>query len=118
MYNMIISTFILILIIYMLFSMMFYKTKYDLESSSSYECGFDPMSVTRMSFSYRFFLISILFIIFDVEISLMLSLPYLVESSISMFIFIMFLLILIIGLLYEYYCGSLNWVSNYNNDHF
>lgn len=78
----------------------------------SYECGFEPNSKTRLVFSYRFFLISILFIIFDVEISLMLPIPFVVESVMGLWIFFVFILVLIVGLLYEYNYGSLEWLDN------
>nr|YP_026097.1 NADH dehydrogenase subunit 3 [Habronattus oregonensis]AAT02496.1 NADH dehydrogenase subunit 3 [Habronattus oregonensis] len=105
---------LLMLVVYFLFVMIFYKNMMDMESVSSYECGFEPNSYTRMFFSYRFFLISILFIIFDVEISLMLPVPFLMENEIGLWIFIMFLMVLILGLLYEYWCGSLDWLEVHN----
>lgn len=58
---------------------LFYKNKMEIEGIRSYECGFDPYSSTRLTFSYRFYLISVLFIIFDVEISLILSIPFRVD---------------------------------------
>lgn len=82
-----------------------------MESIRSYECGFEPGSYTRIFFSYRFFLISILFIIFDVEISLMLPVPFLIVRELGLWIFIIFLIILILGLMYEYICGSLDWLE-------
>lgn len=71
----IISNIILVLIIYLIFLLIFYKRYLEVERVSSYECGFNPNSSTRLNFSYRFFLISILFIIFDVEIVLLLPIP-------------------------------------------
>lgn len=85
-----------------------YKSIKDIEILSSYECGFDPMVITRFFFSYRFYLISILFIVFDVEISLILPVPFLVSIDISFFIFFFFIFVLLVGLVYEYYCGSLD----------
>nr|YP_010154935.1 NADH dehydrogenase subunit 3 [Phanuelus gladstone]QQX28278.1 NADH dehydrogenase subunit 3 [Phanuelus gladstone] len=105
---------LLVVVVYLIFVLMFYKNMYDMESVSSYECGFEPNSYTRMYFSYRFFLISILFIIFDVEISLMLPLPFLMESEVGLWVFIIFLLILMVGLMYEYFCGSLDWLEVHN----
>lgn len=78
---------------------------------SVYECGFDPRSITRQTFSYRFFLIAILFLIFDVEISLILPLPYLIISINVYMILVWFLLVLVGGLLYEIGQGVLDWVS-------
>nr|YP_010318766.1 NADH dehydrogenase subunit 3 [Asemonea sichuanensis]ULX45815.1 NADH dehydrogenase subunit 3 [Asemonea sichuanensis] len=114
MYYILMVCFFLVLVVYFIFFMMFYKNYENMESMSSYECGFDPNSLTRLTFSYRFFLISILFIIFDVEISLMVPVPFLMSSNIGVWIFSMFMLILIVGLLYEFQCGSLNWLNNRN----
>lgn len=82
-----------------------------MERVRSYECGFDPYRYTRLSFSYRFFLISILFIIFDVEISLILPIPFLIDRDLGVWIFLLFILILIFGLIYEFVCGSLDWLD-------
>nr|WIM51608.1 NADH dehydrogenase subunit 3 [Parabathippus shelfordi] len=105
---------LVVMVVYSIFSILLYKSMEEMESVSAYECGFEPNCNTRLYFSYRFFLISILFIIFDVEISLMLPVPFLMESEIGLVIFIMFLIVLILGLLYEYMCGSLDWLIVYN----
>nr|YP_009349344.1 NADH dehydrogenase subunit 3 [Agelena silvatica]APZ84004.1 NADH dehydrogenase subunit 3 [Agelena silvatica] len=109
---MLFESLLLVLLVYLLFFLMFYKVVGDNESMSPYECGFDPSSFTRMVFSYRFFLISILFIIFDVEISLMLPIPFLLMSVMGVWVFIMFVGVLILGLLYEYNYGSLEWLDS------
>lgn len=99
--------------VYLLFCVVFYKVKQDFERISSYECGFEPKSLTRLAFSYRFFLISILFLIFDVEIALILPIPYLINRIRGIWLFLIFILVLVAGLLYEYYCGSLEWLNNF-----
>lgn len=86
----------------------------DREKSSPFECGFDPKNTARIPFSLRFFLLGIIFIIFDIEIVLLIPLPLLNKTSpilssyCAAFIFIF---ILIAGLLHEWREGSLNWTS-------
>nr|YP_009229019.1 NADH dehydrogenase subunit 3 [Blaptica dubia]ALS20321.1 NADH dehydrogenase subunit 3 [Blaptica dubia]AMW91033.1 NADH dehydrogenase subunit 3 [Blaptica dubia] len=84
------------------------------EKSSPFECGFDPKSSARMPFSLRFFLIAVIFLIFDVEIALLLPMTIIIMSSsiFSWFIISMsFLFILLIGLYHEWIQGSLNWAN-------
>ena len=56
-----------------------YKTALDREKRSPFECGFDPSGVTRLPFCIKFFLISIIFLVFDVEVTLLL--PALFSSA-------------------------------------
>nr|UZT67608.1 NADH dehydrogenase subunit 3 [Parnips nigripes] len=78
-----------------------------------FECGFDNMSMLRLPFSIQFYMISIIFLIFDVEISLIF--PIIKNFKIMFFynkeIFIIILIILIIGLYYEWKEGSLKWLN-------
>lgn len=81
------------------------------EKVSVYECGFDPFGDSRQKFEVRFFLIGILFIIFDLEISflfpwsiVLLSLPIFGYWTMCLFLFI-----LTIGLVYEWNKGGLEW---------
>nr|YP_009532942.1 NADH dehydrogenase subunit 3 [Euclimacia badia]AYG51277.1 NADH dehydrogenase subunit 3 [Euclimacia badia] len=88
------------------------KSFYDREKNSPFECGFDPKSSARMPFSLHFFLIAIIFLIFDVEIALLLpSILTLNISNINMWIFTLsfFISILLLGLYYEWKEGALNW---------
>lgn len=85
----------------------------DLEKNSPFECGFDPNLSARLPFSMRFFLLAVLFLIFDVEIVLLLPLPLVISFSfweISVFLTLVFVLILLFGLFHEWKEGSLNWV--------
>nr|AVN67770.1 NADH dehydrogenase subunit 3 [Periplaneta australasiae] len=101
-------------IIMMLATLLSKKQIEDREKSSPFECGFDPKSSARLPFSLRFFLIAVIFLIFDVEIALLLPMTIILyTSSILMWTIIstMFLLILLAGLYHEWNQGSLEWAS-------
>nr|YP_009473310.1 NADH dehydrogenase subunit 3 [Cirriformia cf. tentaculata HK-2018]AVI26187.1 NADH dehydrogenase subunit 3 [Cirriformia cf. tentaculata HK-2018] len=86
----------------------------DREKLSPYECGFDPKNSARTPFSLRFFLLAVIFLIFDIEIAFLFPLPPIIASSLmiySMPAISLFLLILMYGLLYEWVEGSLEWAS-------
>nr|WNL54166.1 NADH dehydrogenase subunit 3 [Microcerotermes sikorae]WNL54205.1 NADH dehydrogenase subunit 3 [Microcerotermes sikorae]WNL54231.1 NADH dehydrogenase subunit 3 [Microcerotermes sikorae] len=98
--------------IMMLTTMISKKINEDREKSSPFECGFDPKNSARLPFSSRFFLIAVIFMIFDVEIALLLPMPItMMTSNIKSWMIIssVFLLILIIGLYHEWNQGSLEW---------
>nr|YP_010415027.1 NADH dehydrogenase subunit 3 [Araniella displicata]URW97646.1 NADH dehydrogenase subunit 3 [Araniella displicata] len=108
---MVMVTSMLVVIVTLLFLVISYKKLLDSETFSSYECGFNNISGSRLFFSFRFFLISILFLIFDVEIALMLPIPYLNFSWTNIYPIYLFILVLIGGLVYEFFYGSLNWLT-------
>nr|ACB47265.1 NADH dehydrogenase subunit 3 [Drosophila spenceri] len=99
-------------IVMILASILSKKTLVDREKSSPFECGFDPKSSSRLPFSLRFFLITIIFLIFDVEIALILPMIIIFKFS-NLMIWtstsIIFILILLIGLYHEWNQGMLNW---------
>nr|AQP28059.1 NADH dehydrogenase subunit 3 [Microtermes obesi]AQP29446.1 NADH dehydrogenase subunit 3 [Microtermes obesi] len=98
--------------IMMLTTLISKKNNEDREKSSPFECGFDPKNSARLPFSSRFFLIAVIFMIFDVEIALLLPMPITMTTSNMkswMMISALFLLILIIGLYHEWNQGSLEW---------
>nr|UAM91053.1 NADH dehydrogenase subunit 3 [Euura bridgmanii] len=101
-------------LIMFLASLLSKKTLYDREKNSPFECGFDPKGKTRMPFSIRFFLIAVIFLIFDVEIALMLPMIMIMSISNIKIWFMLssyFILILILGLYYEWNYGALNWLN-------
>lgn len=87
------------------------KSSPDAEKLSAYECGFEPFSDTRHKFDVRFYLVAILFIIFDLEIAFLF--PWAVTlGNIGLFGFgsmMVFLTILTIGFIYEWKKGALEW---------
>nr|YP_010424180.1 NADH dehydrogenase subunit 3 [Daphnia tibetana]USH58530.1 NADH dehydrogenase subunit 3 [Daphnia tibetana] len=88
------------------------KVKMNREKSSPFECGFDSNSDYRLPFSLRFFLITIIFLIFDVEIALLLPAIYSFPKSVLSYwvvIFMVFVLVLVGGLFHEWRQGALNW---------
>nr|UFP05415.1 NADH dehydrogenase subunit 3 [Sucra jujuba] len=90
------------------------KSFMDREKSSPFECGFDPKSSARIPFSLHFFLITMIFLIFDVEIALIfpiIKLFKLVNFMIWMKISFFFIIILLIGLYHEWNQNMLNWTN-------
>nr|AAA67412.1 presumptive protein 3 [Sceloporus grammicus] len=86
----------------------------DTEKLSPYECGFDPLGNARLSFSLRFFLVAILFLLFDLEIALLLPLPWasnLKNPMVTMMLMTIILLLLTLGLIYEWSQGGLEWAE-------
>nr|WNH24207.1 NADH dehydrogenase subunit 3 [Taaningichthys bathyphilus] len=86
----------------------------DSEKLSPYECGFDPLGSARLPFSLRFFLVAILFLLFDLEIALLLPLPWgdqLAEPLSSFLWATTVLSLLILGLIYEWTQGGLEWAE-------
>nr|QNJ59985.1 NADH dehydrogenase subunit 3 [Arphia xanthoptera] len=90
------------------------KSINDREKSSPFECGFDPKSSARMPFSLQFFLIAVIFLIFDVEIAMILPIVIIFKSS-NMMMWTtstaIFILILLMGLYYEWNQGALKWAN-------
>nr|QLY89720.1 NADH dehydrogenase subunit 3 [Xylophagus ater] len=113
---MMISYLILIIsmIVMFLASLLSKKTLTDREKSSPFECGFDPMNSSRLPFSLRFFLIAIIFLIFDVEIALILPMVMIMNFS-NMIMWsitsMIFIIILLLGLYHEWNQGALEWSS-------
>nr|YP_626563.1 NADH dehydrogenase subunit 3 [Liua shihi]ABC55976.1 NADH dehydrogenase subunit 3 [Liua shihi] len=86
----------------------------DLEKLSPYECGFDPLGSARLPFSIRFFLIAILFLLFDLEIALLLPTPWASQLLTPKYTFTwstMILILLSMGLIYEWIQGGLEWAE-------
>nr|YP_009172210.1 NADH dehydrogenase subunit 3 [Kamimuria chungnanshana]ALF36419.1 NADH dehydrogenase subunit 3 [Kamimuria chungnanshana] len=101
-------------IVMSLASLLSKKSITDREKSSPFECGFDPSSSSRLPFSLRFFLIAVIFLIFDVEIALLLPLILILPVSNLLTWFSVgtfFLFILLWGLYHEWNQGALEWAE-------
>nr|YP_004347843.1 NADH dehydrogenase subunit 3 [Tetraodon miurus]BAK09854.1 NADH dehydrogenase subunit 3 [Tetraodon miurus] len=86
----------------------------DYQKLSPYECGFDPLGSARLPFSIRFFLIAILFLLFDLEIALLLPLPWgdqLPSPMLTLLWASALLILLTLGLVYEWLQGGLEWAE-------
>lgn len=84
----------------------------DREKASIYECGFEPVGATRLSFSLRFFLIAVIFLVFDLEVVLLFPYVLRMAGGHDWFLIVrswLFLLILSGGLAHEHNEGSLDW---------
>ncbi|MDC0052114.1 NADH-quinone oxidoreductase subunit A [bacterium] len=83
----------------------------DPEKLSAYECGFEPFNDSRMPFDVRFYLVAILFIIFDLEIAFLF--PWAISlgnlGELGFWSMMLFLFILTIGFIYEWKKGALDW---------
>ena len=83
----------------------------DAEKLSAYECGFEPFSDSRMEFDVRFYLVAILFIIFDLEIAFLF--PWAISlgniGALGFWSMMIFLFVLTIGFIYEWKKGALDW---------
>ena len=96
---------------FIVLNFIFSPKKPDPEKLSAYECGFEPFDDSRMEFDVRFYLVAILFIIFDLEIAFLF--PWAISlGNIGLLGFcsmMIFLFILTIGFIYEWKKGALEW---------
>nr|WDA96070.1 NADH dehydrogenase subunit 3 [Hirudo nipponia] len=103
--------FIVPVLLFLVSYMLYFKHKVSFQKLSPFECGFDNLSSSRIPFSTRFFLLGIIFIIFDIEVVLLLPVPLVKLIDGSIIIFLMIMVILFIGLIHEWIEGSLDWMS-------
>nr|YP_009520477.1 NADH dehydrogenase subunit 3 [Bourletiella arvalis]ATP01405.1 NADH dehydrogenase subunit 3 [Bourletiella arvalis] len=88
------------------------KKKMEREKGSPFECGYDPKTSARVPFSLHFFLVAVIFLIFDVEITLLMPMPILMKMlkvKTWLILSMSFILILILGTMHEWKEGSLEW---------
>nr|YP_010582928.1 NADH dehydrogenase subunit 3 [Parafagocyba longa]UGN61348.1 NADH dehydrogenase subunit 3 [Parafagocyba longa] len=107
---------IILIMMVMLMIMILFSKKVisDWQKSTPFECGFNPMSYKRLPFSIHFFLIAIIFLIFDIEIIIIMPMTLTLKSSMMttwMMASTMFIVILIAGLYHEWKNGMLSWTK-------
>lgn len=87
------------------------KSNPDVEKLSTYECGFEAFSDSRIKFDVRFYLVAILFIIFDLEVAFLFPWAITLGSigALGFFSMIIFLSVLTVGFIYEWKKGALEW---------
>ena len=83
----------------------------DVEKLSAYECGFNPFEDSRGEFDIRFYIVAILFLIFDLEISFLFPFAVSIDNAenIAFYSMFYFLFILTVGFFYEWKKGALDW---------
>lgn len=90
------------------------KSNISQEKITPFECGFSPFKKARRAFSLRFFITTLIFLIFDVEVAVLLPIRIIFKITNINYILISALLvtlILLLGLLHEWKIGALNWIS-------
>lgn len=86
------------------------KIKPNYEKSTPFECGFDPFNSARIPFSLRFFILAVLFLVFDIEIAILIPIPAIEYISLIIKLtLVIFCIILVLGLFHEWNEGSLEW---------
>ncbi len=85
--------------------------KPDSEKLSTYECGFEPFEDSRMKFDVRYYLVAILFILFDLEVAFLFPWAAVLQDIgwFGFWAMLMFLTLLVIGFIYEWKKGALEW---------
>ena len=96
-------------VVLLILSFIFSYQNPDKEKNSTYECGFSPIKNTGSPFSIKFFIVGIIFLVFDLEILILYSLPgNYIDRSLSEYVTIeIFLLFIIVSLIFEWCNGSL-----------
>ena len=87
------------------------KNRNDAQKLSPYECGFEAFEDSRMKFDVRYYLVAILFIVFDLEIAFLFPWAVVLDSigTFGLVSMSIFLFILVVGFIYEWKKGALEW---------
>lgn len=93
-------------------SILLVQRNYDIEKNSAYECGFHPFEDTMSKFDVRFYLVAILFIVFDLEVAFLFPWVTVFNKFSGFFehaVVLLFLYVLLAGFFYEWQKGALDW---------
>ena len=106
-------SFILVMVLYSVSYVFSFKNKEE-EKLTAYECGFDPFDSSRIKFDIHFFIIAILFLLFDLEILYFFPLSVNLYNfpNLSFICFLLFFWIILVGFIYEWKKGALVWIKN------
>uniref|UniRef100_UPI00315D6011 NADH dehydrogenase subunit 3 n=1 Tax=Amblyomma triste TaxID=251400 RepID=UPI00315D6011 len=104
---------LIVVFIFFFFFLLNFKNINSKEKLSPFECGFDPFSMSRLPFSLKFFFIGIVFLIFDVEIIVILPYPIMLmnKNLFLIFSFLIINMIILLGLLFEWKLGMIDWMK-------
>nr|YP_010478339.1 NADH dehydrogenase subunit 3 [Nesophrosyne sp. 58 GMB-2012]UVI59783.1 NADH dehydrogenase subunit 3 [Nesophrosyne sp. 58 GMB-2012] len=105
---------LLTLIMLLIISIVSKKSMIDNQSATPFECGFNPVSYTRLPFSIHFFLIAVLFLVFDIEIIMVLPMILTVKTALMKTWILttsLFITILLLGLFHEWNNGMIKWTE-------
>lgn len=84
------------------------------EELTPYECGFEHHTISRIPFSLRYFFLTLIFLLFDLEIVLILFIPYVILFDYYLYrllLLLLFVVVLYLSLIYEWRDGTLEWLS-------
>ena len=100
-----------IFLIFLISALNLLRTEADSSTKSPYECGFSAWRTGRELYSLRFFLLGVLFLIFDVELMILFPVVWVPEGPLWFYFLPLtaFLILLLFGLLHELYIGALEW---------
>nr|YP_006234423.1 NADH dehydrogenase subunit 3 [Robertsicus elaphensis]AET63070.1 NADH dehydrogenase subunit 3 [Robertsicus elaphensis] len=103
----------MLILMFLFFFFMKFKNILSKHKFSPFECGLDPFSSSRVPFSLKFFIIGIIFLVFDIEIILIIPFPILVLNKNFSIFFSFFLinLLMLLGLIYEWKMGMIDWLK-------
>lgn len=97
----------------MVFGMFLAPCRPNVQKNSPYECGFEPFEDARIKFDVRYYLVAILFILFDLEIAFLFPWAIMLKDNaigaLGFWAMILFLTVLVIGFVYEWKKGALEW---------